>query len=121
MVAVLLGHGECLTLVASLRSCQACGMFAQDIRYAFRGLIRDGGVTAVVITCLALGIGINATLFSVVDGVLIQSLPFADPDRLLILHSTFEKGGIRRGGVSFRDLEIWKMENFLPAAKTTTR
>lgn len=44
-----------------------------------RGLIRDGGVTAVVIACLALGIGINATLFSVVDGVLIQPLPFADP------------------------------------------
>ena len=98
-------------------------MFAQDIRYAFRGLIRDGGVTAVVIACLALGIGINATLFSVVDGVLIQPLPFADPDRLLILHSTFEKGGIRRGGVSFRDLEDWKAASpsFSGMAASATR
>ena len=98
-------------------------MFAQDIRYAFRGLIRDGGLTAVVIACLALGIGINATLFCVVDGVLIQSLPFADPDRLHILHGTFEKGGIRRGGVSFRDLEDWKAAStsFSAMAASATR
>jgi putative ABC transport system permease protein len=83
-------------------------MFFQDVRYAIRSLLKDGGVTAIVIACLALGIGINATLFCVVDGVLLQPLPFADPDRLLTLNGTFERGGIRRGGVSFRDLEDFK-------------
>jgi predicted permease len=82
----------------------------QDIRYAFRSLLSDRGVTAVVIVCLALGIGINATLFSVVDGVLIQPLPFTDPDRLLILNETFESGGIREAGVSYQDLRDWKAQ-----------
>ncbi len=49
-------------------------MFRQDLKYAIRSLIFDRGITAVVIVCLALGIGINATLFSVIDGVLIQPL-----------------------------------------------
>lgn len=50
-------------------------MSLQGIRYAVRSLIFDRGVSAIVIACLALGIGVNATLFSVVDGVLIQPLP----------------------------------------------
>lgn len=57
-------------------------MFLQDVRYAIRSLIKEGGVTSIVITCLGLGIGINATLFAVVDGVLIQPMPFVDPERL---------------------------------------
>lgn len=85
-------------------------MLPQDIRYAVRSLVLDRGVTIVVVTCLALGIGINATLFSVIDGVLIQSLPFADADRLLILNETFERGGIREAGVSYPGLQDWKRQ-----------
>ena len=58
-------------------------MGLRDIRYAVRSLVHDAGVSTIVIMCLSLGIGVNATLFSVVDGVLIQSMPFAEPDRLL--------------------------------------
>ena len=47
-------------------------MLVQDIKYAIRSLWFDRGITAIVILCLALGIGINATLFSVIDGVLIH-------------------------------------------------
>ena len=83
-------------------------MFLQDLRYALRSLVKDGKVSAIVITCLALGIGLNVTMFSVVDGVMIQPLPFGDPERLVILNSTFERGGIRRGNVSYADLEDWK-------------
>ena len=61
--------------------------------------MHDAGVSTIVILCLALGIGVNATLFSVVDGVLIQSLPYAEPDRLLVLNESFERGGIRDAGV----------------------
>ena len=83
-------------------------MLLQDIKYAVRSLVLDRGVTVIVILCLALGIGINATLFSVIDGVLIQSLPFAEADRLVVLNETFERGGIREGGVSYQDLQDWK-------------
>jgi putative ABC transport system permease protein len=83
-------------------------MLAADIRHAIRGLARDPGVAAVVVLCLALGIGINATLFSVVDGVLIQSLPFADPDRLVVVNETSERRGVREAGVSYLDLKDWR-------------
>ena len=80
----------------------------QGIRYAVRSLIFDRGVSAIVITCLALGIGVNATLFSVVDGILIQPLPYAEPERLLLLTETFERGGVRDSGVSYQNLRDWK-------------
>ena len=65
-------------------------------------------MTVIVVACLALGIGINATLFSVVDAILIQSLPFAEADRLLVLNETFERGGVHDAGVSYQDLRDWK-------------
>src|SRR5262245_31614843 len=80
----------------------------QDIRYALRTLLKDRAVSAIVVACLALGIGVNATLFSVVDGVLIQPLPFASPERLARLTETFERRNIRRNGVSYPDLRDWK-------------
>ena len=80
----------------------------RDVRYAVRSLILDRGVSAIVILCLSLGIGVNATLFSVVDGVLIQPLPYAEPDRLLVLTESFERGGIRDAGVSYPDLRDFR-------------
>ena len=80
----------------------------QDTRYALRSLLKDRAVSAIVVACLALGIGINATLFSVVDGVLLQPLPFASPERLVRLNQTLERRNIRRGGLSYPDLRDWK-------------
>ena len=77
----------------------------RDVRYAVRSLMLDRGVSAIVILCLSLGIGVNATLFSVVDGVLLQPLPYTEPHRLFILNGTFERGGIRESGVSYPDLK----------------
>ncbi|MDO8677341.1 MAG: ABC transporter permease [Acidobacteriota bacterium] len=61
-----------------------------------------------MILCLALGIGINATLFSVIDAILIQSLPFAEADRLLVVNETFDRGGVRDQGLSYQSLRDWK-------------
>ena len=77
----------------------------RDIRYAVRSLVHDRGVSSIVILCLSLGIGINATLFGLVDGILIQPLPYHEPDRLFILNQSFERGGIRDAGVSYQDLK----------------
>jgi len=56
-----------------------------DLRLAFRSLRRQPGFAAGVVVTLALGIGGNVALFSVVDGVLLKPLPYADPDRLVIV------------------------------------
>ena len=95
-------------------------MSPRDIRYAVRSLVHDAGVSTIVILCLSLGIGVNATLFSVIDGVLIQPLPFAEPDRLLVLNESFERGGIREAGVSYPDLVDFKARTTAFAAIVAT-
>jgi putative ABC transport system permease protein len=76
----------------------------RDIKYAVRSLVHDRGVSTIVILCLSLGIGVNATLFGLVDGILIQPLPYVEPERLFVLNQSFERGGIRDAGVSYQDL-----------------
>ena len=60
---------------------------AQDIRYAIRSFLRTPGFTAVVVLTLALGIGANVALVSVVHAVLMQPMPYADPERVVSLWS----------------------------------
>ena len=57
-------------------------MLFQDIRYAVRSLWHSKGFAAVAIVCLGLGIGLNTTIFSIVDGVMLQPYPYDDPDRI---------------------------------------
>jgi putative ABC transport system permease protein len=68
------------------------GNFIQDVRYGLRNLARNRGFVLVAILTLALGIGANTTIFSVINHTLLKPLAFPDPNRLVFIWETFGKG-----------------------------
>jgi len=79
----------------------------RDIRYAIRGLWHSKAFAAVAIACLGLGIGLNTTIFSIVDGVMLQPYPYDDPERIVVL-GTRQQQRDEEAGVSYPDLRDWK-------------
>src|SRR5215213_6553488 len=63
----------------------------QDLRYGFRMLLKQKGLTAVALLSLALGIGANTALFSIVDAMLLKLLPVKEPERLVLFQSLVGK------------------------------
>ena len=78
----------------------------QDLRYALRTLRRQPAFAVLAISTLALGIGANAAIFSVVNAVLLRPLPYHRPDRIVALTTQWQKTG-RRGTVSGPDFQDW--------------
>ncbi|MCA1585148.1 MAG: ABC transporter permease, partial [Acidobacteria bacterium] len=74
--------------------------FRQDIRYAIRNLLRAPGFATVTVLTLALGIGANTAIFSVVNGVILRPLGYSAPDQLMFITTRFPNMGFDQFWVS---------------------
>src|SRR5229473_2513989 len=81
----------------------------QDIRFGLRMLAKSPGFSVVAILTLALGIGANTAIFSVVKAVLLRPLPFKDPARLVRVNESVDKGG--RSPVAYPNYLDWRAQN----------
>jgi putative ABC transport system permease protein len=83
-------------------------LLTSHVRYAARSLIRRPTLSVVALVTLALGIGANTAIFSIVSTVLLKPLPFEDPDRLVMAWSTAPTQGVNEGFVSYPDFKDWQ-------------
>jgi predicted permease len=83
----------------------------QDLRFAGRTLRKNPGFTLGAVLTLALGIGANTAIFSVVDAVILRPLPYADSDRLVELWGNVKRAKVERRGASFPDYSDWRRES----------
>lgn len=84
--------------------------FWQDLRYGFRTLLRNPGFCAVAILALALGIGPNTAIFTMVNAVLLKPLPVPEPDRVVMIWGTLLKSGFDQLPVSAADYLEWQKQ-----------
>ena len=85
--------------------------FWLDLRFGARMLRKAPAFTLVAITALALGIGANTAIFSIVYGVLFRPLPYPDADRVATVYMRFQGRGIPRGTMSMADFLTWRARN----------
>ena len=95
------------------------GALIQDLRYALRMLRKSPGFTATVVLTLALGIGVNTAVFSIVNGVLLNPLPYPQPDRLVTLHES--KPNFDAGSISYLNFRDWRDQNTTFSSMAATR
>ena len=91
----------------------------QDIRYGLRMLRKNPAFTLVAVLTLALGIGANTALFSVVNGVLLNPLPYPHPEQLVSLHAS--KPNFQHGSISYPNFLDWKKDNHTFSAMAVYR
>jgi putative ABC transport system permease protein len=84
--------------------------FLQDVRYAFRTLSRSRMFALIAVACLAIGIGVNTTIFSVVNAILLRPFAFTDPERLVVLEELDTKND-DRAGVAWPNLVDWRSQS----------
>jgi putative ABC transport system permease protein len=105
------GHTQLTETNRELRGLPILETFVQDMRFAFRMLRKSPGFTAVAILTLALGIGANTAIFSVVYAVLLKPLPFTNPDQLFTAFQANTQQGVAETGCSYPNYEEWRAQN----------
>jgi predicted permease len=95
--------------------------FVGDLRYARRTWQRSPGFALLVIVIMALGIGANTAVFSVVNGVLLKPLPYPGADRIVTLRTTFLQSGTSQGLVSIANYRDWRDQSGSFEAMSTYR
>src|SRR4051812_30645816 len=83
----------------------------QDIRYAYRTLVKNPAFTVAAVLCLALGIGVNATIFSCVRALLLRPFPYKNPDELVAIGESHPKRGWHMNSVSYPNFRSWQSDN----------
>jgi putative ABC transport system permease protein len=123
------GRTQTVELHRAQRTAPLFEALVQDVKYAIRGCLRTPLFAATIVATLAVGIGANSAIFSVVNAVLLKPLPFRDPDRLVMIFATAGTG--RQGSfdvVNYPDFADWSNRNrtleaaaaFAPKAMTMT-
>jgi putative ABC transport system permease protein len=84
------------------------GSFLRDLRFGARALARAPGFTVVALLTLAIGIGANTTIFSVVNAVLLKPLPFPEPERLVAVYQTQPSQNVFNNGASYPNYAEWQ-------------
>ena len=77
-----------------------------DIRFAFRMLVKTPGFAAIAVLTLALGIGANTAIFSVVEGTLLRPLPFSHAERLVRIYEAQDENGRRAASLNLSDRTV---------------
>ena len=84
-------------------------MFRSDLKFALRSLMKSPGFALTALLTLALGIGANTAVFSLIYGVLLKGLPYFEPDRLVVVAETLGENKIRP--VSYPNFQDWQRES----------
>src|SRR5437870_2183687 len=92
-----------------------CSMFPfpamNDLKFAFRQLLKNPGFTAVAVLTLALGIGANTAIFSFVNAILFRPLPFKDPERLVIVFTSYLPNDSHKNWVAAPAVDDWRRQS----------